>query len=142
MVPSFEKGMEPDNPLNADPPGQVRIDWLGLANQLGGLQDAADGDARRLHVFVDSRRRWWSRDRNRTQDADERVWAYAVNGDGRGCKPIVFLKHRDIFGNSVGGDQPAGVKGTRINLTTLAASGGGVGGVGGRSGGASNKLRN
>jgi len=50
--------MELDDPLNADPPGQFRIDWLRLANQLGGLHDAADPEARRLRVFLDRRRRW------------------------------------------------------------------------------------
>ena len=35
--------MEPNDPLNAGPPSQFRIDWLRLPNQLGGLQDAADG---------------------------------------------------------------------------------------------------
>jgi hypothetical protein len=79
MVPSFEKGMEPDNPLNADFLGQLRIDWLRLANQLGGLQDAANPDARRRRVFLDRRRRLWSRNRKRTQDADEHVWAYAAD---------------------------------------------------------------
>jgi len=35
--------MELDDPLNANLLGRLRIDWLRLANQFGGLQDAADG---------------------------------------------------------------------------------------------------
>src|SRR6516164_2957197 len=111
--------MKPDDPLNADPPGQVRIDWLRLANQFGGLHDAADGDARRLRVLLDRRRRWWSRDRNRTQDAYERIWAYANAAHDRWRRPIVFLKHQDLLGNSLGGHQLAGLKLTRNKLDDL-----------------------
>jgi hypothetical protein len=85
--------MELDDPMNTGPLGQLRIDWLQLANQLGRLDDAADAEARRLRVFADRRRRFWSRDRNRTQDGNERVGAYAGNGTlhGRRRRQLVFL---------------------------------------------------
>src|SRR6516164_3646098 len=109
--------MELDDPLNANLLGGLRIDWLRLANQFGGLQDAADGDGRRLRVFADRRRRRWSRHRNRTQDAGERVWAYAANAaHGRWSRQLVFLKHGDTWRNSLGSHQLAGVKLTRNKL--------------------------
>jgi hypothetical protein len=103
--------MELDDPLNTGLLGDLRIDWLQLAKQLGGLYDAANQEARRLQAFVDRRRRWWSRHRNWTQDAAERVRAYA--GDetphGRWRRQLVFLNDRNR-GNAVGSRQPAGVK--------------------------------
>src|ERR1700724_3297525 len=97
-----------DHALDAGLLGQRRINRLGLLDQLGALDVAADADAlrnNRLFLLLNRRRRGWWRVADTAKDTAQEAAGDSTResthhaAPGRGRRKLVFANHGNLLGD-------------------------------------------